>query len=223
MASVASAERVAVRSTGPNNGDGALGRDPDAGELMDVGSVPDAFATDDSPEQDAVIDAMKNIYTFPDGSSQFYEDIAARPCKLSDLKRWYNEGKQRRALQQLNRKYYIEVDDEFRVERNSPNATFMQAETYLDFEVSVGLQGMDALIPGPDTAVGFSCQLQFQPKAQWKITKAMLGTDVTGRMLRVGSSADTQVSYSRFTEDSCLTGNPLAVDPALPGGNCKRR
>lgn len=69
VASVASAERVAVRSTGPNNGDGALGRDPDAGEWMDVGSVPDAFATDDSPEQDAVIDAMKNIYTFPDGAA----------------------------------------------------------------------------------------------------------------------------------------------------------
>ena len=97
--------------------------------FMDVGSVPDAFFTEDSPRQGVITDLMSEVEAVGQGHAEKYDDLPVRALNLSTLKGWYETNNEGRALMQLSKKYYIKVDENFRMSVDSPNVVLQRTKT----------------------------------------------------------------------------------------------
>ncbi|KAI0069340.1 hypothetical protein K474DRAFT_1714364 [Panus rudis PR-1116 ss-1] len=176
--------------------------------------IPGELLADDPAAQEAIVQAISESRQ-PNQVDDSFETRQTNIITVNQLKRWQERGNVSSALHSLTTKCRYEVDDEFKYDAQDPNTMGIgMLGSNLDFEVVVGRQGLDAILPNAPTDLNFMFVLDMNNShIGWSTTKAQLGIDPAGRMLRMGSYGERSVWLMLVPYPGDLVDEP----PVEPG------
>ncbi|KAG6371990.1 hypothetical protein JVT61DRAFT_9008 [Boletus reticuloceps] len=170
--------------------------------LFVVGEIPEGLLCDDGVTQAEVEQII--------GLMQGFHDQHVQSIKLSTLRNEFEQAKQRTAIQRLDRRQHIQIDDELVYKKDDMNLAWGAREHFLDYYLLVpARKGLDVLLPtaAHDPSYVFKLDLNKCQK-QWQARHADLEFDPMGQMVFIGTYGQEEIWLAMvprwFNEDDLL-------------------
>lgn len=159
----------------------------------DIGHVPPALWLDDPIAQ---AEAYKAVAEASARSTDIeFKDAPVKSVLLSRLKSIHDYNSPDHALQLLQRRHRVLIDDEYIVDHDSPDLYWDLTQGALDFLLCVPLApGLKAVLPNKAQDLTYVLKLNLRCRQkQFKSKHAKLGYDLVDSMLYIGESRNEEV------------------------------
>lgn len=163
--------------------------------LFIVGDIPEALQTDDGVPQEEVEEIIAMDRTQHPQFVQGFHDQMVKKVKLTALRADYEKGRKRTAIQRLQKRHVVELDEELLYRKNDPRLAWGAREHFLDYYLLIPeRKGLHVILPTSrgDPSYVFKLDLQQRGKT-WQARYADLEFDPTGRMLYLGNYGQEEI------------------------------
>jgi hypothetical protein len=153
----------------------------------DLATLASNLVNSDSVDPQEIFNSICDV-PLPDISTQAYNQLPKTTIRLSSLRSMFENEEEEKALNTLNRRCALQIDDEFVVDESDPNYCFSASRSFLDFIMLIGATpGLRVFLqstPSPSFVAELNLHL---PIREFRAKYGSLGFNPTGSMLYFGS------------------------------------
>lgn len=174
----------------------SLALDGDATDRpVDIDAIVAALEVDDACAQDDVLRTIFQSSIIPEGERDPYESLPFHSLRLSRLKEMFVKKQASQAINYLNLRCKIKIDDDMQFRSNHPSLFWDLREHRLDFLLTVSASiGLWAATPNVNVDHNYNFALDLKkPYRDFKGKYGKLGFDPKGRILFIGKSRNDDV------------------------------
>ena len=159
----------------------------------DVSRIPEVFMVDEDEEavaQSMIMAAMVDNDRNRSAMQKRYDNMPLKMLKLSTLEGLYQAKDRNRAIELLDSRHEIEIDEDYQipVDNERPRRSMVVDKSAIDYQLTVANRmGLSALLLNAQSSHWYGFELNLaSPYREFKGKHAMLGFDPRGKMLHIG-------------------------------------